>query len=131
MRLHVTAWLGTFIAITLFAVAPGFAACNLVWDEPSGFTDGSPIAPGDIKSYRVYVANKPDAFPIGSPAVEILALSNTVNPVTHIPCADANVQPGKKVAVTAVNQFGTESDVSNVLTNVKPGKPEKHRVEDL
>lgn len=119
----------TAASILCLATTPAFAACTLVWDEPT-FEDGSPTAPGDIHAYRVYVANKSSDISTGA-TMDILAVDSTTNPVTHITCAEVGMlTPGKQVAVTAVNPFGVESDFSNILTNVKLGKPEKNRTED-
>lgn len=116
-----------------FMLVPSLAlaACTLVWDPPITDTAGDALVAGDIWAYRVYVVNKSHDFVKGNPDIEIVSINQgTADPPNNISCASTSVTPGKKVAVTAVGNFENESDFSNALTSVHPGKPGNARTED-
>lgn len=138
-----------FILIaTVFLVAvatTSHAVCTMIWDPPGIDFNGGPMDPGDVKAYRVYVINKNDPWPpcqnppdpiLGcNPGiahdVEIVNIDPAQNPPTNIQCDQTSITPGKKTAVTAVGEFGQESNFSNDLTSIHPGKPGNYRTEDI
>lgn len=104
-------WLVMFLFIamfTLLAAQPG-SACTLTWNAPTTYSDGSPIASGEVVNYRVYFT------PAGSVSTQKVA--DTTTPEATLVC------PVGEYYVTAYSNIGAESMRSNSVTIKQLNKP--------
>ncbi|MCK9417975.1 MAG: hypothetical protein M0R70_01190 [Nitrospirae bacterium] len=84
---------------------------TLTWDAPTTYTDGSTLASGDLKEFRIYFSNQPGSYSTGSYYI-VLA------PATSVTVTEIISQPAGTYyfVVTAVDTTNMESDISNEVS---------------
>jgi hypothetical protein len=114
----------------LFVPQIALAECYLAWDAPTTDTTGAALVSGDIDAYRLYVLPRGQSFVKGQHTVEVLPVSDDLDPATSVLCSDIGFQGSKHAVVTAYNRTGGESDWSNEVVIKLPGGPKNLRQED-
>ena len=84
---------------------------TLTWDAPTSYTDGSPLAPGDLKEFRIYFSTQPGSYSTSS-YYTVLAPATSIT-VTEIISQSAGTY---YFVVTAVDTTNMESDISNEVS---------------
>lgn len=105
------------------------AECYLTWDAPTEDIEGMSLVAGDVDAYRVYVLPRGQAFVKGQYVIEILPVSDDVDPPSSVRCFGIEFSGSKKARVTAVGTGG-ESDWSNEVVIKIPGAPSRVRKEE-
>ena len=98
---------------SLLLLALPVMAENVAWDQPTTYTDGSPIAAGELVSNTVYVA-------YGS-VTNVQRMPATTNAVMSLPLLTRYV-----LTVTATTSNGSESEPSDPLV-IDKRKPSRGR----
>jgi len=88
-------------------------SATLLWTEPTQYTDGTNIQPGDITNYRIYYGLQQSSL---SEFIEIDALSNP-NSYT-IEYSENDIPNGTiiYIAMTAIDDSQIESDLSEIIS---------------
>jgi hypothetical protein len=99
---------GILLALTLPVMAE-----TVAWDQPATYTDGSPIAAGELVSNTIYVA-------YGS-VTNVIRMPAATNAVVSLPLATLY-----RLTVTATSTNGNEGERSDPLT-IDKRRPSKGR----
>lgn len=82
---------------------------TLTWDAPKTNTDGTTLAPTDIKGYMIYYGASPGDYTLGNKFVPA--------PETSVTISIFNQGPGPYYfVITTVDMTGIESDFSNEVS---------------
>jgi len=95
------------IELPPIVLPPPDTTARLTWEAPTTRADGSPLPPGELAGYRVYVGAVPETL---TPQVEINDPAKAEHTFTNLPAATYYY------AVSARNKYGAESDLSLVVS---------------
>ncbi len=97
---------------------PTMVSGTLVWDLPTQYTDGSPLAPGDLKGCNVYYSLGPSTCPTGSYYfVSSPSWSVSLQDMINSPNLASLPSGTYEFAVTALDQNDMESACSNTVSH--------------
>ncbi len=88
------------------------ASATVSWTEPTTDINNNVLAPGEITKYRIYFSEDQNNFR------SFIEIDATVNPNSYTINYDENRIPPNTiiyVAMTAINDQGTESSLSEVI----------------
>jgi hypothetical protein len=107
-------------------VVPSLARLLYSWTVPPTRADGAPLAPTEVKEYRIYISSLESVISVPAPATSYV----------YIVPSGACVRAADGAAVTAVDTGNLESAASNVVQlsadacsgKSPPGKPGSAKV---
>lgn len=113
---RLAAWFFLLVMTPLLALSAAHAApvhADLEWQAPATRADGTPLQAGELAEYRVYWSVDSAIDATAAPVV----VSGRVTELVTIELTPRAEPYTLRFAVTAVDNDGRESDLSNIVTH--------------